>query len=276
MKKKYQSYLLITDMDGTLLNSQKEISRENLDAIWDFVNGGGKFGVATGRSPGSAKRWLLQLPINCPCIFYNGSMVKDIATDTVLACQHLEKDCLFPQMEWVLQNSPETVVEIFTPQGLFLVSNPVNKDPYLEQEQDPYTHASLSHVKDLPWIKILLCAKHEALQKIEQHVLAEADNNHFNYCYSTDFYLEFLPCTTKGSALSVLCETTHGQGRKIIAVGDYENDIAMLRQADIGIAVGNALPIVKDNADSVVSDNNHHAIAEVISLIALRGEAGGA
>lgn len=91
-----------------LYDCKKEISRENLDAILDFVNGGGKFGVATGRSPYCAKRWLEQLPINCPCIFYNGSMVKDISADTVLALQYLEKDCLFPQMEWVLQNSPKT------------------------------------------------------------------------------------------------------------------------------------------------------------------------
>lgn len=111
---------------------------------------------------------------------------------------------------------------------------------------------------------------------MEQHILEEADNRHFNHFYSTDFYLEFLPrVATKGTALCTLRETTHGQGRKIVAVGDYENDIAMLRQADIGIAVENALPIVKDNADSVVSDNDHHAIAEAISLIGLRGGVGG-
>jgi len=51
----------------------------------------------------------------------------------------------------------------------------------------------------------------------------------------------------------------------IIAAGDYENDIPMLRAADIGCAVGNALPSVKEAADRVIVTNEEHAIAYIIN-----------
>lgn len=55
MKKIFDGYTLVSDMDGTLINSNKEISKENLDAIKYFVNNGGKFTVATGRMVASVE-----------------------------------------------------------------------------------------------------------------------------------------------------------------------------------------------------------------------------
>ena len=89
--KKYSGYFLITDMDGTLLNTNKEISLNNQKALAEFTAQGGKFSVATGRSPASAGRWLKQLPINFPCVFYNGSMVKDVAENDILHCAYLQR-----------------------------------------------------------------------------------------------------------------------------------------------------------------------------------------
>ena len=54
--KKYSGYFLITDLDGTLLNTNKEISPTNQKALAEFTAQGGRFSVATGRSP-ARKNW---------------------------------------------------------------------------------------------------------------------------------------------------------------------------------------------------------------------------
>ena len=64
-------------MDGTLINSKKEISKENLDAIKYFVNNGGKFTVATGRMVASVSGFLDKLKLDLPAILHNGGKIYD-------------------------------------------------------------------------------------------------------------------------------------------------------------------------------------------------------
>lgn len=269
---KYAGYLLITDMDGTLLNSKKEISLENKAAIKEFVAEGGKFSVATGRSPESAQSWLQQVPINYPCIFYNGSMVKDIQENRVLECVYLDKKCLVLFVEWILEECREVVVEIFTQQGLYVISDAEVKDPYLEEEKDQYIQGTFSQVKNMKWIKILLCSRHEQLQKIEQKLLDDNLNTFCNYFYSQDFFLEITPLNcSKGTALDIIRKKTEGKSMKIIAVGDYDNDEEMLKKADFGVAVENAQDRVKAIADYVSVNHNAHPVVDICKKICEEG-----
>ena len=77
MKKIFDGYTLVSDMDGTLINSNKEISKENLDAIKYFVNNGGKFTVATGRMVASVECFLDRLNLDLPAILHNGGKIYD-------------------------------------------------------------------------------------------------------------------------------------------------------------------------------------------------------
>ena len=90
MKKNYADFLLVSDMDGTLLNSSKEVSAENRAAIADFVAGGGRFAIATGRPAANAAGYLTGVPVNSPGIFFNGAMLYDWQTAKLLAACPLE------------------------------------------------------------------------------------------------------------------------------------------------------------------------------------------
>ena len=59
-------YLLISDIDGTLVNTKKEIPPRNIEAIAHFREMGGRFTIATGRSPISAARIARKVRVNCP------------------------------------------------------------------------------------------------------------------------------------------------------------------------------------------------------------------
>lgn len=267
----YNGYFLITDLDGTLLNSDKVISAENKEAIQTFVNQGGRFSVATGRSPASAGRWLEQLPINYPCVFYNGSMVKDLKSDQVWDCAYLDKSKFQPLVNWGLEQIPTTVVEIFTQQGLYVISDPQMKDPYLEGEKDPYFQAEPEVVEELEWIKILLCDNHANLVKIEERLKEHHLDKSCNSFYSQDFFFEITPKDhSKGTALRLIREKSEEKALKIIASGDYDNDEEMIVEADFGVAVGNAQECLKMAADYIASDNNHYPMADILREVTKR------
>ena len=74
---KFDGILLLSDMDGTLLNGSSTVSPENLSALRYFMAEGGRFSVATGRSKPGMEHFLESLPINAPAVIYNGAVVYD-------------------------------------------------------------------------------------------------------------------------------------------------------------------------------------------------------
>ena len=81
---KYTGKMIISDLDGTLIPRGGVISAENKAAIQAFVDGGGRFAIATGRTPEAAAGYVEGLPINAPSVFFNGAMLYDWAAKKVL------------------------------------------------------------------------------------------------------------------------------------------------------------------------------------------------
>ncbi|MEI8201182.1 MAG: HAD hydrolase family protein [Eubacteriales bacterium] len=69
--------ILLSDLDGTLLDSSSKVSVENQQAIKTFIAQGGHFGIATGRSQLNAVAFLDHVEINTPSILYNGCALYD-------------------------------------------------------------------------------------------------------------------------------------------------------------------------------------------------------
>ena len=87
----------------------------------------------------------------------------------------------------------------------------------------------------------------------------------FNLIRSEKTLFEILPKNTdKGAIIAPLAEMLGIDINRTIAIGDYNNDIPMLRAAKLGIAVKNACPDAKDAADLITVSNDEHAIAQVI------------
>ena len=88
----FKDYLLVTDLDGTLLDSQKKISAENKAAIDEFINGGGIFTIATGRGYNMALPIMQMLKVNAPAIIFNGCAIFDFNKEEYLWQEFLKKD----------------------------------------------------------------------------------------------------------------------------------------------------------------------------------------
>lgn len=261
----YSRYLIISDLDGTLINSKHEISQENLSAISYFIKHGGRFAIATGRSIQNIRPFIKNLELNGPCILYNGAATYDFSDEGILQAEYLKKEQLIEYVQFCLSTFDDMSVEIFTPESMYIISPEKNVDPYVIRENQPFLRASLEQVMKLDWLKLMLYDEHQTLKKAQEAFNKYGLADKFDNVFSHEYYFEVLKTgVSKGTALNGLRNLEHFNNKKIIAVGDYDNDMEMVQNADIGIAVDNARQCVKDVAKLVTKSNDEHVLFEIV------------
>ena len=265
---KYDKIALFTDLDGTLLNSRREVSPENLAALTHFTAEGGLFGISTGRAPANALDVLPPLPVNTWSVFLNGAESYHFQKQTAGTVKTLPKEQLFPLITWVLETFPLVNVQICAVDVLMLISDPSFEDRDFVDTHQPMIYASLEEAQAHQWLKILFCGDRSILEQISAKATQAQIPESADMVYTTYTYLEFLPRNTnKGNCLHDLRQQPELAGRTFIAIGDYSNDIELLQEADLAIAVANALPEVKAIADFITRSNDEHALADLIENI---------
>jgi HAD superfamily hydrolase (TIGR01484 family) len=243
---KFTGKLIISDLDGTLIPRGGVISEENRRAIAYFVEEGGLFSVATGRTPEAAEGYVEGLTLNAPGIFFNGAMLYDWQGKQVLKTLPLtagDEKKLWPAFaREALRRFPKACIEVYTEDNCHVVTPEENDDPRLPYEYYRYAHTPLEQLTDTaktPWLKFFACDKHEHLEKYvalaeEMGVAALA-----NGFYSEDNYYEFVArAVSKGVMLGTVREMLPGV--EVIACGDYLNDRELLAAADISVAPATA------------------------------------
>lgn len=264
----YDKIALFTDLDGTLLNSKREVSPENLAALHRFVSDGGAFGISTGRAPSNALDVLPPLPINTWSVFLNGAESYHFQKQTAGTVKVLPQKQLFPLITWVLETFPQINVQICAVDALLFVSDPAYEDHDFVDTHQPMRNASLQEAASHRWLKILFSGDRAILEQISAKARQEQIPDTADMVYTTYTYLEFLPKNTnKGNCLHDLRQQPELTDRTFIAIGDYSNDLELLQEADVAIAVANALPEVKAIADFITCSNDEHALADLIENI---------
>lgn len=262
--KKYENIILLSDMDGTLLNSDGKVSEKNREAIRHFIAEGGRFGIATGRGHINALKFLENIEINTPSILYNGSVLYDYSAGQFIELSLLPNLLLVDYLMNCLSEFENVLVHVYSPDMNFIVSPENLADADELAWHRPNTFCRIDDIIEKPWIKILLNGSPEDLAGLDNKLKEYGLEDAVNKVFSSETYLELLPpLVSKGSMLVKLREHM-GRGYKIYAAGDYNNDVEMLVAADIGIATQNALQNVKDAADIVTVSNDENAIAHII------------
>lgn len=263
----YDGYYLYCDLDGTLLDEDKRVSAENRAAIQSFVEQGGHFGLATGRVPAILRSVEDHLPINAPCILYNGGGLYDLATREFLAKHPLDNDLAAEAISCVVSARSNACVQVFTDTGIYEVNADQRDDPQTVLEQIPVTSVPMEEVEGSV-LKLLVAHETADISEIHAAVRNASFFNQITAFRSSDHYLEIVAQNvSKGSALSDV-RTRCGDVKKILAIGDYNNDLEMVLRADIGAAPANAIAEVKSAADIVLPvDNNHHCVAHFLEAV---------
>lgn len=261
---KFTNTILLSDMDGTLLNSRCLISEKNKEAIDYFIENGGLFGIATGRSQLNSVLFLDNIKVNAPCILYNGCGVYDFHARKFITLQELPKDKLYNFLNDCLKEFSEITIQIYCPDMCYFISPKSQAEPEIVEIHQPCEFCSIEEIKKLPWIKILFSGRPEVLKILNKQMITYGLETALSWVFSSEVYLEYLPHgISKGSALHQIRECM-GMDYRIYAVGDYNNDIEMLQEADVGIATQNAISSLKQIANRITVSNDESAIADII------------
>lgn len=264
----YQNVMLMSDLDGTLANSHHQVSEKNKQAIAYFVEQGGHFAVATGRTVKNVVPYMAGLVVNTPCILYNGGALYDWQEQRFLKTRHLESGILAQYLKHCIGLFPKMCVEIFTSEQLYVVTDPHNVDEHMEREKQEFQYAGMDDITGKPWIKVILCDTHEhllACRDLLPLFHLEAKTNNF---FSAEMYLEIVgKDVSKGSMLRELLSMEPYRHKTVVAAGDFQNDIAMLRLADCGVAPANAQLEVREAADVVAVSNDADLLYDIIYRI---------
>ena len=268
----YSNIILVSDLDDTLLNKNKEISESDINSINKFIENGGNFAVATGRVYESAMPYIKKLNITHPCIMFNGGMIYDTCKNEVLwkCCLPINaKD----YVNDVLDNFPEVAAEILVDKEIYIPRMNKILEEKMELEHVSYISCLLD---DIPseWIKVLFTLEHSLIPEVAEFVNSR-NYEGVSFVESCGCYYEMLPKgVSKGEAIKTMLEITKDKdkGMKVVAVGDYNNDIEMIEMADMGVCVANAVEDVKMVADVILkSTSEQSAITELIQFVIKNG-----
>ena len=132
--------------------------------------------------------------------------------------------------------------------------------------------ATAEELAGADWIKLLIFGPEAEQKAAEAMLCARGLDRAFEIMQgTTDIvrdakYFELLPAgVNKGTGVRTVRALPETAGRKILCVGDYWNDAAMLREADVSFAPENAIGEIRAMADHVVPDNNSDAVAHIIT-----------
>ncbi len=260
---KFDGMLLCTDLDDTLLTDNKQVSEKNRKAIDYFKSEGGLFTFSTGRVPMGARLILEYVVPNAPIVCFNGGGIYDFSENKMLWSRKLDSDAI-SAVEYVDRRLDFVGIEICTEEKIYFskINAKVREHQVLEKLPDN----DLDY-HDIPevWQKVLFMTEEHELNTVRRTISESPFADKYTFVQSSPWYYELLPKnSTKGDGLIQLGELCGIDRSRIIAVGDNENDLEMVKMAGVGIAVENAIPIVKNSADYVTADNNSDAIAKVI------------
>lgn len=267
--------LICIDMDGTLLNSNHEVTKENKEALLKAHSMGVNIALCTGRIFLSARYYSDLIGLNTPVIASNGAFIKKDYIDEPIYENTLPK---------------ETAIEIYNivkKHGLNINFNSWNC--LLREEPIPETHAYAVMNKIVPKekqvdfiiasdmpsaiknfdgnllkgivieqdnIEALFKAKEELKEtfKDELHVVSSGPNN----------FEVMVGSTSKGNAVKHLADILGVKQDEIMCIGDSENDLSMIRFAGVGVAMGNGMDIVKEAANFVTDTNDNSGVAKAV------------
>lgn len=268
----YHYRILYSDLDGTLLNSDKKISDQTRKAICNLLEHGHKFVLASGRPLYSIleRKNALGLPDHGMYITaYNGALLYDCENARILAEYKLPVSTA--QQIFELASEKQIHIHTFSDQKIISIADDEELAYYTSFiPSEVVISNNLGHYFTDGPFKLLAIDLNEKITGALNDFRAEINQNNLITDVTTSFshptYLEFYSSMAgKGNGLKHLCELLDIPLEASIAVGDEENDISMLETAGLGIAMQNASTLVKNHADYITKmDCNHDAIIEII------------
>ena len=268
--------LLAMDMDGTVLNRDKQITPRTAEAIRCGLAGGKEILFATGRCPSEMTEHLNTFPNMKYAMCLSGALIFDVRSGQPLSALTISGELV----EQVLNVADEldAMVNIYAGNDVFVEKRRRGNMEYFNCQCFAALYDSCAVWVDD--IRSVLRDRAGEIYKINFY--CHDDENWekgrrlleklpLNYASGIPMNFEISPMgVNKGAGLETLSRVTGIPVAEMIAVGDEGNDLEMVQTAGLGVAMGNAIESVKAVADVVTNDCDHDGVAEVIEKYLLR------
>ncbi len=265
--------LYLSDLDGTFLNSNGEISCASAEIISDLAAKGVLFTVATARTHATVMQMFSDIPLSCPLVLMNGVTIYNPIERKIISCNDIPTDLgnrilkelrdrdIYPMLYF--QNGD--ALDIYYSR----ITNDYQKEYVANRTDCPgkrfiKTDSPVS-IEDKKLIYIVCLERYEKLKEAYEAVEALGDAHCMFYRdnYSDMYFLEIISkAVSKGSAAKQVKELIGAD--RMVAFGDNLNDIPLFEAADECYAVGNAENALKEIATDVIGSNDEDAVAKYI------------
>ena len=256
------------DLDGTLLDDNKNISQENYDAIEYVTKNNGFVILSSGRPISATRIFWEKTKASRYFIYSNGAGIFDTQANETIFSAIIEKNICLDLYNYAISNN--LCIRFDTPYGRYItdLDYSINTDVILNEDiieflnkEDILQISFLTKIKNNIFENAIdyINKKYNHFIKIENRYTFINKNNEYIYTFNLVNTI-----TSKGNAISGLCKFLHIDINDTIAIGDDLNDISMIKTVGLGVAMENAKPEVKKVAKQITIDNNHSGVAKIL------------
>lgn len=286
--------VIVTDLDGTLLDSNKMISSENSQALQRAAVAGFTIVVATGRFYSNAYTVCRESGLNPYIISNNGAFVYTPAGE-LLQSTGLTPACVQPAVDWLQEHgyffSLCTDREVYVPtntgqmlqaeiEAALMKQEPLNVKKAQQLQEWIMNLPETRFVDDLRTVaEQVILANISAFSflgdKLSQGRQHFAQQEGLALSISEEYIFEMIPpMASKGNAVEFLTNQLGVSLREVMAIGDHYNDLSMLERAGWSVAMGNAEAKVKAVSHYIAPSNDCHGVAHAVEKMMLAKASG--
>lgn len=264
--------VLVLDIDGTLTNSDKQITEKTKKAIWSTMECGHKIILASGRPTLGMRRYEEEMELKKYggyLLSFNGGRIIDCRTGEIIYQQILPAQIVPELYDFAKENncglltySGEAIISAFPPDEFGELESSINGMKIkVEKNFTEYVNFDVN--------KCLLTAPVDRAPALEK-VLQEKYSGTLSVYRSEPYFIEVMPLNVdKAASLGRMLESIGHSKEDTICCGDGFNDISMIKYAGVGVAMGNAQPAVKEAADYITDTNDEDGLVPVIEKFIL-------
>ena len=265
--------LVCIDIDGTLLDSNKKLPLENKLAINYAYKNNVKIAIASGRSPMGIKDLIDELGIKAYEICLNGALVK--SEDIVIKKEIIAKNQVNKICDVILKYN---VCAFFSTEklnitnkklGLNIQDSVVKQKNYIISSNDAIRSELMKH-------DILKVSIYEPKVELYEEVRKAIEKSDSLSAVSSDInYLDInIKNVNKSSGVKSLAKYIDVELSEVICIGDNENDIDMIKDVGLGVAMANACEELLEVCDYVTTSNDECGVAKVVKDYIIESERG--
>ena len=277
------------DIDGTLLRSDGELSEKNKSIIKRVVDSGVHIVLTSGRATGSVKKIARQLNVDKYMICDNGASIYDFKKEEMVYERYIDKEtilrivdtCINNNIYYMVFTTKEIIVKDLKHMALaFYKSRHHINNEFSGGSEIKYAGRDYIESVEDPFIRIVVCdqdrpvfnaivnrlKKYDSVNLLAPpYVSNKVINDGENSVLISYSYAELLPKNSnKWVAIESLIQQINIKPNEVIAIGDAFNDIEMIKNAGLGVAMNNGAPCAKEVARVIAPSNDQDGVAVVL------------